>query len=603
MKWFANMKIATKLASGFGLCLLLTALIGGVSLVRMNQMNASSRLIVDDTVSGLKSMVAITADIKQYRIYEFRHILATDNVVKTSLETYMATAQTNIAKNYKEYDASINSEEDRQNFKDLKASWETYLTGHPELITLSHTNNFKKCSAYMSGSYFDKFVLVSTNIKKITDWNVKNGDRLAAESAALASSARMTILVLLVSAILAGIVIATLITRTITGPVAQMSGRIKSLGGICVTNLGKAVEALATGDLTAKIATATTLLEIKSSDEFGQMGADLNVMILQTQATIATFEKAQASLSELVGGARAAAESIASTSMQVAAGNDDLSQRTEEQASSLEETASSMEEITATVKQNADNARQANQMAAQAREVAERGGAVVSNAVSSMENINNASKRIADIISVIDEIAFQTNLLALNAAVEAARVGEQGRGFAVVAAEVRNLAGRSATAAKEIKALVQDSVQKVQEGSAHVNQSGQQLDEIVTSVKKVADIIAEITAASQEQSVGIEQVNKAITQMDEVTQQNAALVEEATAASQSLKQQAQDLRGMVAQFRLDASYDTAKPVSSLPVNKPRQMAATGTDGRAFSHRAASVSKLHLVDNEDGFEEF
>ncbi|VAX13914.1 Methyl-accepting chemotaxis protein I (serine chemoreceptor protein) [hydrothermal vent metagenome] len=248
---------------------------------------------------------------------------------------------------------------------------------------------------------------------------------------------------------------------------------------------------------------------------------------------------------------RQAVQQISTGASEIAKGNMDLSQRTEEQASSLEETASSMEEMTSTVKQNADNARQANQLAVAGREQAEQGGGVVSKAVSAMLEINTSSKKIAAIISVIDEIAFQTNLLALNAAVEAARAGEQGRGFAVVAGEVRNLAQRSAGAAKEIKELIEDSVSKVEEGSDLVDQSGNALEEIVTAVKKVSDIIAEIAAASEEQSSGIEQVNSAIAQMDEVTQQNAALVEEAAAASQSLDEQGQRLTSLIGFFRTE----------------------------------------------------
>jgi methyl-accepting chemotaxis protein len=245
-----------------------------------------------------------------------------------------------------------------------------------------------------------------------------------------------------------------------------------------------------------------------------------------------------------------AASEVHKGAEEISQGNTNLSQRTEEQSSSLEETASSMEEMTSTVKQNADNASQANQLAVAARDQAEKGGAVVSKAVRAMTDINEASSKIADIISVIDEIAFQTNLLALNAAVEAARAGEQGRGFAVVAQEVRALAGRSATAAKEIKGLIQDSVKKVEDGSVLVTQSGQTLDQIVASVKKVSDIVAEIAAASREQSTGIEQVNKAVMQMDELTQQNAALVEQATAASQAMTDQARQLSDSMGRYRL-----------------------------------------------------
>ena len=356
-----------------------------------------------------------------------------------------------------------------------------------------------------------------------------------------------------------------------------------------IAEMQTATKAIAAGDLTQHIPVEKADAIGELATAFNEMTASLNGMAKAADSIAAgnltvhiipqsekdvlgnAFATMTDKLSELVAQVRTSANDIYTASSEVSVGTDDLSQRTEEQASSLEETASSMEEMTSTVKQNADNARQANQLAAQAREVAERGGSVVSNAVASMEEINKASKRIADIISVIDEIAFQTNLLALNAAVEAARVGEQGRGFAVVAAEVRNLAGRSATAAKEIKALVADSVQKALEGSALVNQSGQQLNEIVTSVKKVADIISEISAASQEQSVGIEQVNKAITQMDQITQQNAALVEETAASSQAMTGQSKDLQELVAQFQLAPQYlaePEPRPAYAAPSRKP-----------------------------------
>jgi methyl-accepting chemotaxis protein len=294
-------------------------------------------------------------------------------------------------------------------------------------------------------------------------------------------------------------------------------------------------ESIATGNLTLSV-------QVKPNDA-GSMVFSMKTMQERLAMTIGTIQKS--------------ANEIATASSQIAAGNIDLSSRTEQQASSLEETASSMEELTSTVKQNADNARQANSLAVSASEVALKGGAVVSQVVDTMASINDSSKKIVDIISVIDGIAFQTNILALNAAVEAARAGEQGRGFAVVATEVRNLAQRSAAAAKEIKTLIGDSVDKVAVGSKLVLDAGSTMDEVVASVRRVTDIMGEITAASLEQSAGIEQVNQAIAQMDQVTQQNAALVEEAAAAAESLMDQAADLSQVVSVFQIDGMHVAA----------------------------------------------
>jgi methyl-accepting chemotaxis protein len=294
-------------------------------------------------------------------------------------------------------------------------------------------------------------------------------------------------------------------------------------------DMARVLGALAKGDLTETVTHEYT-------GSYKQVKVDANAAVLQ--------------LNTIMGQIREATEAINTAAVEISSGNADLSQRTEEQASSLEETASSMEELTSTVKQNAENAKQANQLAATASEVAVKGGNVVTQVVTTMQSITESSKKIVDLISVIDGIAFQTNILALNAAVEAARAGEQGRGFAVVASEVRNLAQRSAAAAKEIKTLIGDSVEKVQVGSKLVEAAGKTMEDIVSSVKRVTDIMSEITAASQEQSAGIEQVNQAITQMDQVTQQNAALVEEAAAASEPMKEQAGSLSESVGMFRL-----------------------------------------------------
>ncbi|WP_371181497.1 methyl-accepting chemotaxis protein [Xanthomonas sacchari] len=316
--------------------------------------------------------------------------------------------------------------------------------------------------------------------------------------------------------------------------------------------LSALLQSIAAGDLTAR-------MHGDFRGVFAQMRDDAN----------ATAEQ----LAGIVGRIKHSAVSINAAATEIAAGNDDLSRRTEQQAASLEETAASMEELTSTVRQNAEHARQANQLAVGAASVASQGGAVVGQVVTTMSGIEDASRRIADIISVIDGIAFQTNILALNAAVEAARAGDQGRGFAVVASEVRTLAQRSASAAKEIKGLIDDSVSRVAEGSALVDQAGKTMTEIVSSVQRVTDIMGEISAASQEQSAGIEQVNQTVTQMDESTQQNAALVEEASAAARSMEQQAVELSQAVALFKLDAS--AATPV----VQAPRQHTAPTPAGK------------------------
>ncbi|MBK9348130.1 MAG: HAMP domain-containing protein [Burkholderiales bacterium] len=302
-------------------------------------------------------------------------------------------------------------------------------------------------------------------------------------------------------------------------------------------------EAIGGGDLTVQIDTSR-------GDEFGQMMRAITNM--------------QQQLVRLVSDVRHGTDGLANVSEEIAAGNNDLSTRTEQTAANLEETASSMQELTSNVRQSADSAKQANQLAASAAQVAQRGGEVVGQVVSTMDEINASSRKISDIISVIDGIAFQTNILALNAAVEAARAGEQGRGFAVVASEVRSLAGRSADAAKEIKLLINTSVEKVEGGAALVSQAGDTMTEIVSSVQRVTDIMGEITAAASEQSDGIAQINAAIGQLDQMTQQNAALVEQSAAAASSMKDQSYRLAGVVATFKLDASAAAALPKASSP---------------------------------------
>ena len=379
----------------------------------------------------------------------------------------------------------------------------------------------KKLVSGLSAMVENQNVLASTDV----DAAKKSGDNLI-----------LFMMIVGFVVVILAIIVSYFIVRMITKPVA-----------VAAEGLARIAE----GDLSQR-------WEVTSKDELGNMLNDMNQMV--------------DSLSNVVSEVRSSSSSIAESSTEISMGNNDLSNRTEAQASSLEETAASMEEMTSTVNQNASNTREANQLASGASVQAVQGGEVVSNAINAMTDISASSKKIADIIGVIDDIAFQTNLLALNAAVEAARAGEQGRGFAVVAGEVRILAGRSAEAAKEIKELIQDSVAKVDLGSKLVNESGETLTNIVDSVKKVSDIISEISAAGQEQASGIDQINEAVTQMDDATQQNAALVEQAAAASQSMENQAKNLNSQMEFFILgDSSSATAKNVATAKSKPPKKL--------------------------------
>jgi len=427
-----------------------------------------------------------------------------------------------------------------------------YATAFKELIPAVQRQDHEASAAamtHMKQSYeahrkaIDQAVQLANKRNEIDEKQAK--DRI--------QSAGVLLLAILVTSLGAGIAVAAMIIRAL----------LTKLGGE-PDYAAEITRRIASGDLTMKITT-------KDGDK---------------SSLLFSMKTMQESLAKTVQDIKGAVESVTTGSHQISTGNLDLSSRTEQQASSLEETASSMEELTSTVKQNADNARQANQLAASASDVAVKGGTVVSQVVDTMGSINESSRKIVDIIGVIDGIAFQTNILALNAAVEAARAGEQGRGFAVVASEVRNLAQRSAAAAKEIKTLIGDSVEKVDAGAKLVDQAGTTMDEIVESVKRVTDIMGEITAASQEQTSGIEQINQAITQMDDVTQQNAALVEEAAAATASLQDQASNLSHLVSAFKVDGMQS----VLAAPAAKPH--ATHRIAAPAGKARAKKVANAH-----------
>jgi methyl-accepting chemotaxis protein len=516
MSSLSNFRIGTRLAAGFAVVLGLTLLSSAFALI-------SARSSAEATRHIMQGPLAKERLISDWYVLTYSAIARTAMIAKTTDETLPVTFADVISDSVKKgsetmakVEALLVADSEKSMFKSITDLRVKYQAAKSEVAKIKASGNaaetervFKEVFTPAAQAYQDRVLeLLATERKAIDDQN-------EAINAANERSFGLRLL-LTVLTLVAGGACAFFISRSIVRPIGRAV---------------QVAETVAAGDLSARI-------EVASRDETGQLMQALKNM--------------NASLAKVVGEVRHGTETIATASGQIASGNQDLSSRTEEQASSLQQTAASMEELTSTVKQNADNARQANQLAVSASEVAVRGGSVVGQVVDTMGSINASSRKIVDIIGVIDGIAFQTNILALNAAVEAARAGEQGRGFAVVASEVRNLAQRSAAAAKEIKTLIGDSVDKVEEGSKQVAEAGRTMEEIVDSVKRVTDIMGEITAASQEQTSGIEQINQAITQMDQVTQQNAALVEEAAAAAASLQEQAGSLSQTVGVFRLDA---------------------------------------------------
>ncbi len=517
----SNLRIGIRLGLGFGAVLLLMAVITLIGVTRLAGQNNSADNTINDIypkAAGVQNIAYMSMDIA--RIVR-NLILNKDPSAIDSNKTALDKNRSQIADLLSKLDKAATSDKERYLMKEILSTRAAYVSYTNEVVDLALKNDNEQATKTLYGQNYKSQAAYLTALKNMVEFEEKQMADGGEQANVVYHGALTLMFSLGAAALLIGTTFAYWVTRSVTGPI-QQAVRI--------------AETVAAGDLTSRI-------DINSTDETGQLLQALKDM--------------NGSLVRIVGEVRTGTETIATASSQIAAGNLDLSSRTEQQASSLEETASSMEELTSTVKQNADNARQANALAVSASDVALKGGAVVSQVVDTMASINASSKKIVDIIGVIDGIAFQTNILALNAAVEAARAGEQGRGFAVVASEVRNLAQRSAAAAKEIKTLIGDSVEKVDAGAKLVDQAGATMNEIVESVKRVTDIMGEITAASTEQTSGIEQINEAICQMDQVTQQNAALVEEAAAAAESLQDQAGTLAQVVAVFKLDGGSTMA----------------------------------------------
>jgi len=542
------MKVGVRLGLGFALVLVLLVVVTVVGIVRMAQIqnrldhvvsvnNVVTRLVVDmrnnvsERVTSLRTLTLMTdpSDMEP-ELNRFKEQTAKYDALQQKLSEKFALEA---------------SSEEKSLLTQVKEAESIAMPAIAKASQLYLANNAMDATRVMVKEIRPaqkKWLEALDQLGKMED---KQNAQSQVDAEAAFAGARNFMLTLLALAVAIGVAAAYFITR----------GLIKQLGGE-PGYTAKIAGSIAQGDLSVAIDT-------KSSDR-GSLLTEMKQM--------------RNSLVDIVSQVRRGTQTITTASREISAGNIDLSSRTEQQASSLEKTASAMEELTSTVKQNADNAREANQLAATASDVARKGGEVVSQVVGTMGEINSSASKIADIIGVIDGIAFQTNILALNAAVEAARAGEQGRGFAVVASEVRNLAQRSAAAAKEIKTLIGDSVEKIGRGSKLVGQAGVTMEEVVDSVKRVTDIMSDIANASAEQSAGIEQVNLSIIEMDGMTQQNAALVEQAAAAFQSLQDQAAELQRVVSIFKLEEGMEAAAAVAEVP--------AAATAGTSVTTRAA-----------------
>ncbi|KMJ91521.1 chemotaxis protein [Achromobacter xylosoxidans] len=525
---FGNLSIGTRLTLGFGTVLALLLALTGLSQYELTHIGGINRAITEQAWAKANAINIIDVTTRANARANLELIVNTDPRTAETLFARIDTNRKTIDQALETLRPLFRTEDERQKLRlleDVRGRYVKSFQGVGALLKRGERDAARQRLLEETLPLLDGLQDRVIEISRIQSAEMVDA---GADSQRVIDNAGMLNLILSGLAIVLGGLFAWRVSKSITAPLAQAVS---------------VAETVARGDLGQPILAVTR-------DETGRLLRALHDMQDKLAGAVRTI--------------RAGSETISSAAGQIAAGNTDLSSRTEEQAASLEETAASMEELASTVKQNADNARQANQLAASASEVAQRGGAVVSAVVSTMGDISASSRKISEIVSVIDGIAFQTNILALNAAVEAARAGEQGKGFAVVAGEVRSLAQRSAQAAREVKTLIEASVSKVAEGAGQAENAGTTMQEVVASVKRVTDIMGEIAAASQEQASGIEQVNRAVSQMDEVTQQNAALVEEAAAAAGSMQDQAHALVRAVGVFRLSEDAARGEAVVAQP---------------------------------------
>jgi methyl-accepting chemotaxis protein len=531
MKWFSNLKIAHKLLLSFCLTLFFTLFIGGFSILRIENLNEDSSEITNVWIPPMRIALDIRSSLARHRTIEYAHILADDQVKRTTYAGRIKEFEDKIKAGQVAYLKAAKFPSQIEAYERFSALLPAYYEVNRQILALSDANNDKEAGVLLGGESLKQFSVIEEVLDKLVQINVEGSLGVAQESDMYSKETRYQISVLLVACLLIGVVAVTLVIRSLS----------RQLGG--EPNYAMTVA--------NRIAAGNLRFAIKTKER-------------DAESIIYAMKNMSVSLNRIVGSVHANTITIAAATKEIADATIDFSARTESQASAFEETMVALTQITQTVKQSADHAHQASSLAENTSEIADKGGQLVSQVVGMMGDIREASAQIANIINVIDGIAFQTNILALNAAVEAARAGEQGRGFAVVASEVRILAQRSATAAKEIKDLIGNSVRKIEAGAELAGEAGGMMQEVVQSVRDVATLITEISDASSEQSIGIEQVNVAVNQAGTVTQKNAALAEEATAATQLLKEQTDQLAEIVDFFQLSNELMADHELKSYP---------------------------------------
>ena len=516
---FDGMRIGTRLTVAFASVLVLTAALGAASVLNLARVNQASEELADKWLPSVGALGTARTAMLEYRDFEMKHARAADSSYRAEYEDKLKEVGARVLAGLETQAKLPAAQEERAMAAAAAAKWQEYLGFAGKVVEFGRQDKADDARDLSDGAAKISADEAIAEVDKLTAFGFERGGHAADSSAAVYKLSRIVTFSLVALALVVGVLLSVLITRSLQ---AQLGGEPSVAAAVA--------RAVAQGDL-------STSIHIRPGD---------------TKSLMAGLQHMQTSLARVVQQVRSGSERVAGASHEIAQGNADLSSRTEQQASALEQTSASMEELGSTVQQNAHSARQADELANRASSVATRGGEAVTRVVQTMRGINESSRKIADIIGVIDGIAFQTNILALNAAVEAARAGEQGRGFAVVAAEVRSLAQRSAEAAKEIRGLIAASVERVEQGTAQVDEAGTTMTEVVTAITRVTSIVREISAASQEQSAGVAQVGEAVSQMDQTTQRNAALVEQSAAAAEGLRQEAQQLVEVVAAFRLQA---------------------------------------------------